>query len=114
MARDPYAKATLVRARLIGQLRRSNEPGAAALAAVLDRCTSTTQCRSAACPVCGLAFQAAAVALVEEFIRTPARAIRNRMTAITIVPGTGFLEPDVRQRLTSIGWARDGPCRPAN
>lgn len=94
MAHDPHAKATLARARLIGQLRRSDETGAAAVAAVLAACTNVAPCRSAACPVCGLAFQATAVAVVEQHIRVPARAIRNRMTATTIVPATGCLAPD--------------------
>jgi len=94
MARDPHTKASVARARLIGQLRRSDETGAAAFAAVLAACTPTDPCRSAACPVCGLAFQATAVALVEEFIRIPARAIRNRMTAITIVPASGIVAPE--------------------
>jgi hypothetical protein len=34
MAHDPHTKATLAQAQLIGQLNRSSEPGAAALAAV--------------------------------------------------------------------------------
>ena len=94
MAHNPRTKATLARARLVGQLRRCDELGAAAVAAVLAACTDTHPCRSAACPVCGLAFQATAVALVEEFIRTPAREIRNRMTAITVVPAVGCVPPD--------------------
>ncbi len=94
MARDPHTKAALAQARLIGQLQRSSEPGAAALAAVLAACTPATPCRSAACPLCGLAFQATAVSLVEEFVRIPARAIRNRMTALTIVPASGIVAPE--------------------
>ena len=94
MAHDPHTRATLARVRLIGQLRRSNRSGGAALAAVLADCTPPNPCRSAACPVCGLASQAAAVALVGEFIRTPARAVRNRVTALTIVPASGCVAPD--------------------
>lgn len=93
MALDPHAKATFARARLIGQLRASQQPGAVELADILTACTGATLCRSAACPVCGLAFQRAAVALVEEFIEGPARAIRHRTTAITIVPASGCIPP---------------------
>jgi len=95
MAHDPHTKMTLARARLTSQLRKSELPGAAALAAVLAACTPSSPCRSAACPVCGLEFQATAVALVEEFIRKPSWTLRNRMTAITVVPTSGCVPPDV-------------------
>lgn len=88
------SEAAWARRHLTNQLRVSDEPGTAALAAILDTCTGTAPCRSAACPACALAFQQAAVAIVEEHIRTPARAIRNRMTALTIVPAAGCLQPD--------------------
>lgn len=94
MARDPDAKASLARARLIHQLRASDEPGAAALADIFDACTPAHPCRSAACPVCGPAFQATAVALVDEFIRVLTHGIDDRL---------------IRQRLRSAGWSRDGP-----
>ena len=94
MVRDPHTKATLARARLISQLRARQEPNTAALADILAACTDAAPCRSAACPVCGLAFQQTAVALVEEFIDAPAREIRNRTTAITIVPASGCIPPD--------------------
>lgn len=94
MAHDPQIKATLAHRQLIGQLRASDQPGAAALAGVLDHCTLVTPCRSAACPICALEFQQAAVSVVEQHIQVPARAIRNRMTATTIVPGTACLAPD--------------------
>src|SRR4051812_5424409 len=95
MAHDPR-KALLgqARARLIRQLRASDEPGATAVADALDACTDSSPCRNAACPVCGLAFQEAAVSVVEHFIGVPARAVRNRMTAVTIVPASGCLPPD--------------------
>ena len=94
MAHEPHTKATFARARLIGQLRANQQLGAAALAAIVAACTDTAPCQSAACPVCGLAFQRAAVALVEEFIDVPAREIRHRTTAITIVPASGCIPPD--------------------
>lgn len=94
MAHDPHSKAALARHRLIGQLRASEVPGAEAVSDVLAACTPAAPCRSAACPVCGLASQATAVSLVEELISTPARAIRNRMTAITLVPASGIVAPE--------------------
>lgn len=94
MTHDPHKKATFARARLIGQLRASQQPGSAVLADLLAACADAAPCRSAACSVCGLAFQRAAVALVEEFIDVPARAIRHRTTAITIIPASGFISPD--------------------
>lgn len=88
------AEAAQARRHLTNQLRASEEAGAAALAAILSRCTGSAPCRSAACPFCALAFQHAAEAIVEEHIRTPARAIRNRMTALTIVPASGCFALD--------------------
>lgn len=93
MAHDPHTKATFERHRLIARLRASAEQGAAALAAFLNTCNVSTPCRSAACPVCALDFQQAAIAVVAEHTQGPARAIRNRMTATTIVPGTGCVAP---------------------
>ena len=87
-------KTTRVRARLIHQLRRIDGPEAAALAATLASCRDTNSCRSAACPVCGLAFQHAACSLVEAVIREPARKLRGRMSAITIIPSTGCEAPE--------------------
>ena len=90
-ALDRYS---FMRRSLLYQLRASDEPGAAAVAAILDTCTESKPCRSAACPVCAAAFQQAAVAVVEQHIREPARAIRNRMTALTIVPASGCFAPN--------------------
>lgn len=109
-----YAWAEPARVRLIGQLRRHNVPGATAVAAVLEACTDTHPCRSAACPLCGLAFQGAAVSIVDRFIRIPARAIRSRMHALTIVPASGCLTPN---HLTAWPWKGEGsgldpPCVP--
>lgn len=88
------AEAAQARRHLADQLRASDETGAAALAAILSTCTGSAPCRSAACPACATDFQQAALGIVEEHIRTPARAIRNRMTALTIVPATGCFPPD--------------------
>ena len=84
----------IMKRRLLYQLRASNEPEAAAVAAVLDSCIKPKPCQSAACPMCAAAFQEAAVAVVEQHIREPARAIRNRMTALTIVPASGCFAPN--------------------
>lgn len=94
MKHDPQPKVMAARQRLIHQLRATDFREARELASVLDACTPTLPCRSAACPVCGLAFQQVAVAIVEEFIRAPARAIRNRMTFLTIAPASGCVPPD--------------------
>lgn len=94
MAHDPQTKATRARARLIYQLGVSGNPRAAALADVLNACSPTAPCQSAACTTCGLAFQQAAVSATETFIGEPARRIRNRTTALTIVPASGCLPPD--------------------
>lgn len=94
MVHDANSKATHARRRLIGQLRGSEVPKAASLAAVLNACTDMHPCRSAACPVCGTALQQVAVSVVDQFIRVPARAIRSRMHALTIVPASGCLAPD--------------------
>ena len=80
--------------RLGHQLKTSEAPQAAALTITLGCCSKAKLCRSAACPVCGLAFQAAAVSTVDHFIREPARAIRDRMHALTIVPASGCVPPD--------------------
>lgn len=94
VAHSSQIKAALVRRRLIYQIRASDKTHATALAAILESCAPTTPCRSAACPICGLAFQQAAVALVDECIREPARAIRNRMSMLTIAPASGCIAPD--------------------
>lgn len=89
-----HAKASLAQQRLIGQLRRSETEGAAAVAAHLETCGPSTSCRSVACPICGLAFQGAALDLGEHFIRIPAQEIRNRTHLLTIVPDIGCVGPD--------------------
>ncbi|WP_152047144.1 hypothetical protein [Aureimonas psammosilenae] len=94
MSADPQLEATMARKWLIGHLRASDLPEATVLALILERCAATKPCRSPACAACGLAFQAAAVSIVERFIREPARSIRGRMHASTIVPGTHFVAPD--------------------
>lgn len=91
---DPSKRADYARRRLIGQLRRAEFPGATALADILGNCTAGMPCGSAACPCCGLAHQQAAVSAVDRFIREPARAIRGRMTAVTIVPAAGCVAPN--------------------
>ena len=91
---DPSKRADYARRRLIGQLRRAECPDATALADVLGNCTADTPCGSAACPCCGLAHQQAAVSAVDRFIREPARAIRARMTLVTIVPAAGCVAPN--------------------
>lgn len=93
MKHNTRPKFMVARQRLIRQLLSSDKSGAARAALTLVSCTPKMPCRSAACPVCGLAFQAAAVAVVDTFIRGRARAIRNRMTALTIVPASGCLPP---------------------
>lgn len=79
--------------RLIGQLQRVEDRHAAHLADLLKSCTEQAPCQSAACPACGAAFQQAAVRAVDELICKPAREIRNRMSARTIVPASGIVEP---------------------
>ena len=88
------AEAVLAHRRLVNWLRASELQGAAGLAATLETCTTAGPCCSAACPRCGIAFQAAMVGAVDHFIRIPAQAIRGRMTATTIVPAAGCLAPD--------------------
>lgn len=68
--------------------------GAHALADVLDGCSKRQPCRSAACPICGLAFQAAVVDVVDKFVARPARAFRDRMYAATVVPDAGCIAFD--------------------
>jgi hypothetical protein len=94
VARNPHTKASEARARLTNQLRTSGSLDTAVLARILSRCTKAHRCRSAACPLCKLDFQQVGVSTIDEFIRIPAREIRNRMTFITIVPGNGCLPPD--------------------
>ena len=94
MAQDPHKKATVAHRRLIGQLRRSNQPGAVAVAAHLEACEPATPCRSLACPVCGVAFQEAMVTVGDRFIRTPAWAVRDRTHQLTIVSETGCVGLD--------------------
>jgi hypothetical protein len=94
MINQPVEGALLAKRRLQYQLRASEMPGAAMLAEILDLCAKGKPCRSAACPVCGRLFQAAAVSAVDHFIREPARALRSRMHATTIVPASGCLMPD--------------------
>lgn len=94
MTRNRQALALIERARLIYQLRNSTSPGATALADVLTACKQMSCCQSAACPVCGLAFQRVAADIVGTFIDAPARAVRGRMTALTIIPEAGCVRPD--------------------
>lgn len=94
MAHEPNVKTTLAQRRLIYQLGTTDVCGAKTLAATLAACTVVQPCHSAACPACGLAFQQAAVSLVNLQIRAPAHEIRSRMTALTIVPAIGCLAPD--------------------
>nr|WP_137830370.1 hypothetical protein [Methylobacterium sp. L1A1] len=90
----PQAKATSGRQRLIEQLRRSDVEAAAQVADVLDACSTARPCRSAACPVCGAAFQEMMVAVGDHFIRTPARSFRNRAHALAIVSRLGCVATD--------------------
>lgn len=89
-----HAKATLARQHLIGQLRRSEVTAAARVADILGGCSTARPCRSAACPVCGAVLQEVLVAMGDQFIRIPARSVRNRTHALTIVPSTGCVAPD--------------------
>ena len=82
------------RKQLISRLFQVKSLTAAVLAVTLARCSNAAPCRSAACPVCGLAFQRMAVSVVDHFIREPARPLRDRMTAITIIPASGCVAPD--------------------
>ena len=80
------------RRRLIGRL----EHGSSAerqLAAILVACTEADPCLSGACTECGGRLQLAAVELVDRFVRGPARALRGRMTMITVVPSWGCVLP---------------------
>lgn len=80
------------RRRLIGRL----EHGSGAqrrLAAVLVACTDADPCLSGACTECGGRLQLAAVDLADRFVREPARALRGRMTMITVVPSWGCVLP---------------------
>lgn len=88
------SKATLAHQHLIGQLRRSEVEAAAWVAEVLDSCSTERPCRSGACPVCGAAIQEVMVAIGGQFICVPARNVRNRAHALTIVPSTGCVAPD--------------------
>ena len=88
------AHALVERRRLIKRLLGSELPEARALADVLVDCDWQHPCRSAACPVCGIDFQRAAVAFQEQVIGIPARAVRNRKHALTIVPSEGCVPPD--------------------
>ena len=104
MPNIPDVKASLKQQRLIGQLHRSEIEGAAAVAAHLEACEPATLCRSLACPVCGRAFQEVMVTVGDRFIRTPARAVRNRTHQLTIVSETGCvgldeLSPEVFERV---------------
>ncbi len=81
------------KARLVRYLRASGARGAGALAAILESCTATIPCQSGACLHCGRDLQRAHARLVEEAIRTPARALRNRASQITLVPASACVEP---------------------
>lgn len=92
---DPQDRCATSQRRLIKQLRKSDVRGADCLADILARCSPAAPCGSAACYACGLKFQAAAVELVERFVRLPSREhARGRMTAITFIPTIGCVEPD--------------------
>lgn len=80
-------------ARLVRYLRATTARGAGALAAVLESCTARSPCQSGACLRCGRDLQRAHARLVEEAIRTPARALRNRASLITLVPASACVEP---------------------
>lgn len=108
MAYDPNDHAAAARL-LIGQLRRSGLPEAEQVADILEGCRKSRPCYSAACRYCGLTFQEVGLSVVELFIRVPARTIRSRMNATTIVPAEGCVAPDdltaevfrcVRRRIT--------------
>ncbi|WP_156652713.1 hypothetical protein [Methylobacterium sp. Leaf86] len=80
------------RRRLIGRM----EHGSGAerqLAAILVACTEADPCLSGACTQCGGRLQLAALDLADRFVRGPARAMRGRMTMITVVPSWGCVLP---------------------
>lgn len=81
------------REKLVGQLRRDGTLVAANLADLLESCSKPNPCRNAACPSCGEAFQRVATSVIDTFICEPARAIRGRMSFLTIVPDTGIILP---------------------
>ncbi|MCJ2128681.1 hypothetical protein [Methylobacterium sp. E-045] len=80
------------RRRLIGRLEKGS--GAERqLAATLVACTEADPCLSGACTECGGRLQLAALDLADRFVREPARALRGRMTMITVVPTFGCVLP---------------------
>lgn len=82
-----------VGANLRRRLRAASSLPTACLGVVLSRCRPARPCLSGACLTCGRELQKGHAALVEAVIRTPARAIRNRATALTLVPAVGCVEP---------------------
>ncbi|WP_019905864.1 hypothetical protein [Methylobacterium sp. 77] len=80
------------RRRLIGRLEHGSN-AERQLAATLVACTEADPCLSGACTECGGLLQLAALDLANRFVRGPARALRGRMTMITVVPSWGCVLP---------------------
>ncbi|WP_311274938.1 hypothetical protein [Methylobacterium sp. WCS2018Hpa-22] len=80
------------RRRLIGRLKKGSD-AEGQLAATLVACTEADPCLSGACTECGGRLQLAALDLADQYVREPARALRGRMTMITVVPSWGCILP---------------------
>ncbi len=91
MTDDRLAAAETQRMLLIRWLIAHGSPQALELAGGLKNCRTSQPCRSPACQVCGLAFQALSYKIVEGYLDPLSRGMRKRMHAIAIVPAEGCI-----------------------